>query len=175
MQYTSRGHKMLAATGVGVLYINRDISRKMPPAFYGGGIVANVSKNKTIYRSDNQLFEPGTQNISGILSLGEAINYINNIGIDNIRAQDEYLLSYLLQELEILNIKYNNIIKLYTAENIHNNVGTVSLVINNIHSHDVSEILANRHICVRAGHHCAELFMKKCNEISMFKNKFIFL
>lgn len=161
------GHKMLGPTGVGVLYIDRNISRKMPPANYGGGIVSSVNKNKTIYRSDQQLFEPGTQNISGIIGLAEAINYLNKISIKKIKEQNEYLLAYLFIKIKELNKNYNNIIKLYTTENIEKNVGTVSFTIQNIHAHDIAEILANNHICIRAGHHCAEPFMKKCNEISM--------
>ena len=161
------GHKMLGPTGIGVLYINRNISRKLSPANYGGGMVSSVNKYKTIYRSDQQLFEAGTQNISGIIGLVQAIKYIDRIGQDRIKEQIEYLLGYLFVKLDNFNKEYKDIIKIYGHRDIKNNAGVISFVINGIHSHDVAEILSKRDICIRAGHHCAEVFMKKCNEISM--------
>lgn len=161
------GHKMLGPTGVGVLYINRNISRKLLPANYGGGMVSSVNKYKTIYRSDQQLFEAGTQNISGIIGLVQAIKYIKNIGQDRIRQQIEYLLGYLFVRLDTFNKEHKDIIKIYGYRDINRNAGIVSFVIEGIHSHDVAEILSKKDICIRAGHHCAEVFMNKCDEISM--------
>lgn len=171
-------HKMCGPTGVGVLYIKRELSRQMYPSFFGGGMVWEVSANDSNYRSDIKRFEGGTANIAGVIGLGAAVDYIDRMGIENIENYIKDLTSYAIQKMENLNSvnKYENkndlyniknglksdiqFIKLYTEKNLSRNAGIISFNIKDIHSHDVAQILADNHIAVRAGHHCAQPLMK---------------
>lgn len=170
------GHKMCGPTGIGVLYIKRDISRMMKPVIYGGGMVWKVEEAQASYRSDIEVYEAGTANIAGVIGLGAAIKYIENVGIKNIENEIERLHAYALHRLEALPY-----IKLYSSDSA-SNVGIISFVmlkksfdrqalINNldniIHAHDIAQILSDNNIAVRAGHHCAQLYMKHIGESSL--------
>lgn len=99
-------HKMFGPNGVGVLYIKRELSRKFKPVYFGGGMVWEVTKDKTNYRSDIEAFEAGTPNIPGIIASSESVKYINKIGIDNIYKHNQNLIKYTISKLEDLNRKY---------------------------------------------------------------------
>lgn len=165
-------HKMFGPTGVGVLYMKRSFSRQLKPVSFGGGMVWEVEKNKTSYRSDIEAFEAGTPNISGIIATSEAVKYISRKNIKSIHLHNKILLDYALNKFKDFNIKHNNIINIYTEYDINKNVGTISFSINNIHSHDVAQILADNNIAVRSGHHCAKIMMDKCEEQSMVRISF---
>lgn len=157
-------HKMCGPTGVGLLYIKRDISRMMKPIIYGGGMVHTVEPDMASYRSDIAAFEAGTANIAGVIGLGKSIEYIQSIGLKNIHNHIIDLHMYAYEKMK--SIPY---LKLYTSKS-ETNIGIISFEFLKptnksdlkkiIHTHDVAHVLADNNVAVRAGHHCAHLYMK---------------
>ena len=145
------GHKMCGPTGVGVLYLKNEYVEKFNPSFFGGGIVDKVTKEKTEFVSDVRKFEPGTPNISGVIGLGEAVSYLQNIGLIEIQKHSAELVKYAIQCL-----KAEDWIDVYTQEGNMKNIGTVAFAIKGVHPHDVVEILNRFNVAARAGHHCAQ-------------------
>ena len=147
---TFSAHKMLGPTGVGVLYGKYEYLNQMLPINYGGGMNSIFESDKTLeYKELPLRLEAGTMNISGILGFRKAIEYIENIGIDNITRHEHELKKYLVSELE----KIDNV----TIYNKNTNSGIVLFNINNIFAEDTSHYLNHYGICVRAGNHCAKM------------------
>ncbi|MDP3987829.1 MAG: cysteine desulfurase [Candidatus Levybacteria bacterium] len=144
------GHKMLAATGIGVLFGKKEILEKMEPFMFGGGMVKSVDVKETEFADLPYKFEAGTPDISGIISLGVAIDYLEKVGLDNIQKHEQYLAWYCLEKME--KIKG---LTIYGRSNSENKIGVIAFNIKGIHAHDVAQILGDMGICVRAGHHCA--------------------
>ena len=165
------GHKMCGPTGVGVLYIKRDLSRRLSPVIFGGGMVWKVDQTDAQYRSDVQVFEAGTSNIAGVIGLGASMKYLESIGLKNIKHSIEELHRYAIEKLESMPF-----IKIYSSDSEHN-VGIISFVfyksvthkdaVNIIHPHDVAQILSDKGIAVRSGHHCAQIYMKYIDETAL--------
>lgn len=149
------GHKIFGPYGIGVLYGKENILNKIEPFIYGGGMIKEVSLHNSEWDDVPLKFEGGTQNISGAIGLGKAIDYVNKIGIGKIEEHDKELTYYLIKKLS----KLKNI-KIYNPDEI---IGIVSFNINNIHPHDIAELLDKDGICARAGHHCCMPLMKKLN------------
>ncbi|MDD2591948.1 MAG: cysteine desulfurase [Erysipelotrichaceae bacterium] len=148
--YAFSGHKMLAPTGVGVLYGKRCWLDKMLPLFYGGGSNARFDKQGNItLKNTPEKFEAGTPSIEGVLGLSAAIDYLRDIGMDNVLMHEEELSKYLLTKLHELNnvIIYNPSVK----------SGIIALNVKNIFSQDVAAYLDHHHIAVRSGNHCAKI------------------
>lgn len=150
------GHKMLGPTGVGVLYGRRELLEKMEPGVWGGGIVSEVSKEGASWTKSPNRFEPGTPNISGVIGLAEAVRYLKNIGLEKIKEHTEKLVFLALKELETLPG-----VRIFAEKDPKKNIGIISFVLDDVHPHDVSEILGRHGIAVRGGHHCAEPLMKE--------------
>lgn len=144
------GHKMLAPTGIGVLYAKEKYLELMKPISYGGGMNSRFESNKEVeYKELPLRLEAGTQNIAGVLGLQAAIKYIEEIGIDKIHEHEMELKNYLLTKLkEIDNIE------IYNQES---DSGIIVFNIKNIFSEDTSRYLNHYHICVRAGNHCTKM------------------
>lgn len=144
------GHKMLAPTGVGVLWVKKEVLLKLNPSTFGGHMVACMENNKALWAEIPERFEAGTKNIAGVIGLGAAIDYIEAIGVANIHAHVQELAAYCIARLgEIPGV-------LVVAEqDVTKNVGIVSFSAVWAHPHDIAEILARDHVAVRAGHHCA--------------------
>lgn len=140
------GHKMLASTGVGVLYGKKEILEKMPPFLFGGDMIREVGLKNTTYADLPNKFEAGTLQIAEIISLGAAIDYLGRIGFDKIQKHEQILMEYCIDELG----KIKNL-QIYGPEQ---RVGLVSFTIDKIHAHDIAQVLADDNICVRSGHHC---------------------
>lgn len=144
------GHKMLAPTGVGVLWVKKAHLKKLPPSIFGGHMIDHKENGKSAWADIPSRFEAGTKNISGVLGLGAAIDYINATGIEKITDHVSDLVLYATTRLlEIPGIK------VISEKDPAKNVGIVSFVCEFAHPHDVAEILARDHVAVRAGHHCA--------------------
>lgn len=159
-------HKAFGPTGVGVLFLKREISRNMTPSILGGGIVSHVEKDSYSLRSDIKVFEAGTRNIAGVIGTGEAIKFLEE-NRNNILIHNQKLVKYFLYKLNELCSENNSLnIKIYGGEN-ENNIGIISfqVFVNEIeiHPHDMAEIFARFNISVRAGHHCAEPLMSYFN------------
>jgi cysteine desulfurase/selenocysteine lyase len=148
--YIISGHKMLGPTGVGILYIKKEIQEEVDPIKFGGGMVKEVSFTDSTFKNSCEKFEGGTPNIAGVIGMSEAINYLRNIGMDNIRNHEIELLKYFFE-------KANSFagIEIYGTENISERTGLVSFNLIGIHPHDVASVLSSEGIAVRSGHHCA--------------------
>lgn len=163
--YVFSGHKIYGPTGIGILYVKQSILNNMIPWQVGGGIVDQVELSDTMkitYTKIPWMFEPGTPNISGIIGLGKAIQYIQNIGINNITHYEKQLTKYLLTQLKNINQ-----IIIYGPKEINKRVGIISFNIPNIHSYDIANLLDNYDINIRTGHLCAIPLMKFYNVSSM--------
>ena len=147
--YAFSGHKMYADTGVGVLYAKKELLEKMRPFKYGGGMNDTYTIEEYSLKQVPYKFDAGTVNISGILSLKAAVEYINNIGIDNITNYISNLSNFLYKNLK--NVKN---IKIYN-DNFH--TGIMIFNIDKVFSQDLSVFLNKYNICVRSGNHCSKL------------------
>ena len=143
------GHKMMGPNGIGILYGRKELLEKMQPFNFGGGMVETVDFNSATWTKVPEKFEAGTQNIAGAIGLAEATNYIKKIGLENIAEWEDYLLKYALKRLsEVKDITIYN-------KSPKDRTSIISFNIKGIHPHDVSELLNEKKIAIRAGHMCA--------------------
>ncbi|MFY7937246.1 MAG: aminotransferase class V-fold PLP-dependent enzyme [Flavobacterium sp.] len=152
--YVTSAHKMCGPTGVGMLYGKEEWLRKLPPYKGGGEMIATVTFEKTTYADLPHKFEAGTPNICGGIAFGAAIDYMNEIGFDNIAKHEHELLLYgtkKLQEIEGLTI--------YGPTDLTKKASVISFNIENIHPYDMGTIIDKLGIAVRTGHHCAQPIM----------------
>ena len=149
------GHKMLAPLGIGVLYGKEELLNKMPPFLMGGDMIEYVYEQNTTFAPLPNKFEAGTQNVEGVVGLGAAIDYINQVGYNTIQEIEESVVNYALDELSKLEF-----IDLYTTKNRQNHSAVISFNIRGIHPHDVASILDSCGVCVRSGNHCAQPLMR---------------
>lgn len=149
------GHKMLAPLGIGVLYGKREILNKMTPFLMGGDMIEYVYEQETTFSPLPNKFEAGTQNVEGVIGLGAAIDYIENLGYDKIQEIEHEVISYARQELSKLDY-----LTLYTTPNKENHSSVISFNIKGVHPHDVASILDSEGVCVRSGNHCAQPLMR---------------
>lgn len=150
------GHKMLAPLGIGILYGKKEILNKMPPFLMGGDMIEYVHEQETTFAPLPNKFEAGTQNVEGVIGLGAAIDYIDEIGYDNIQKREKELLSYAREQLSKLDY-----LELYLTPNEENHAGgVISFNIKGVHPHDVASILDSEGVCVRSGNHCAQPLMR---------------
>lgn len=149
------GHKMLAPLGIGVLYGKKEILNKMKPFLMGGDMIEYVYEQETTFAPLPNKFEAGTQNIEGVIGLGAAIDYIQEIGYDKIQNMEKDVVSYARQKLLKLDF-----LKLYLTPNTENHSSVISFNINGVHPHDVASILDSVGVCVRSGNHCAQPLMR---------------
>ena len=149
------GHKMLAPLGIGVLYGKKELLNKMDPFLMGGDMIEYVYEQNTTYASLPNKFEAGTQNVEGVIGLGAAIDYIQNIGYDEIHKIEKEVVSYARKELQKLDY-----LTLYMTPNEGNHESVISFNIKGVHPHDVASILDSEGICIRSGNHCAQPLMR---------------
>lgn len=145
------GHKLLAPMGLGVLYGKEELLEKMPPFLSGGEMIDSVTRTSAVYAELPHKFEAGTVNAAGAAGLKAAIDYIEKVGFDYIGEREIALTSRAIEKMK--KIPHVNIIG---SENADEHTGIVTFTIDNVHPHDISEILAADGIAVRAGHHCAQ-------------------
>jgi cysteine desulfurase/selenocysteine lyase len=148
------GHKMLGPTGVGVLYGKPELLEEMPPFLGGGEMIKTVSLNDSTWNDIPWKFEAGTPNIAQAIGLGSAIDYINEIGLDKIHEHEQDILTYALEKMQKIPE-----VNIYGSADERGAV--ISFNLKNIHPHDLSQLLDNDGIAIRAGHHCAQPIMKK--------------
>jgi len=146
--YVFSGHKLFGPTGVGVLYGKEALLEEMPPYQGGGDMIKMVTMMETQYNDLPYKFEAGTPNIAGVIGLGAAIDYVNEIGLENISTYENELLDYANQQAsEITGLKF-----IGTARQ---KASILSFTLDGIHPHDVGTILNSEGIAIRTGHHCA--------------------
>ena len=150
--YVVSAHKLCGPTGVGFLYGKSELLEELPPYQGGGEMISSVTFDKTEYADLPHKFEAGTPNISGVIGFGAAIDYMNNIGFDNIEAHEQELLKYATDRL-------NKIpgIKIYGDQ--VNKISVISFNLSNHHPSDIGSILDQFGIAVRTGQHCTQPIM----------------
>ena len=146
------GHKMMGPTGIGGLYVKMDTLETMEPFMTGGEMVLEVTYEKASWADLPMKFEAGTPNIADAVALGAAVDYLENLGMDNVHQYEQELTSYALEkfsEVEALGID------LFGPRDTNNRGGILSFTTAEVHPHDLGTILDRMGIAVRTGHHCA--------------------
>ena len=146
------GHKMLGPTGIGALYGKRDLLDSMQPLFGGGDMIRTVGFQDYTPNDLPWKFEAGTPNIEGGIGLGVAIDYLNGIGMENVRSHERRITKYALEKLNSIEA-----VKVFgpSTDNLDARAGVVSFAIDKVHPHDVASIFDSEGVAIRAGHHCA--------------------
>jgi len=156
--YAFSAHKMLGPTGVGVLWAKKEILEKMTPYQGGGDMIREVHKYETTWNDLPYKFEAGTPNIADVIGFKTAIEYLQKIGMENIRNHELELTKYALEQME----KVPGI-TLYGSKEPEKRGGVVSFNFNDVHPHDVGTIIDKDGVAIRSGHHCAQVLMEKLN------------
>ena len=163
------GHKLYGPMGIGVLYGRRELLEEMPPFLTGGEMIESVSRTSAVYAELPHKFEAGTVNAAGAVGLKAAIDYVNGIGFEEIHGRELEVSEYAFEKMK--EIAHINILGSEKAEE-HN--GILTFTVDNVHPHDVSEILAADGIAVRAGHHCAQPLLEYLGYRSTVRASFAF-
>jgi len=150
--YAFSGHKMCAPTGIGVLYGKKEHLNDMEPVEFGGEMIDFVELYDSTWKELPWKFEGGTPIIAGAVGLGAAIDFLTDIGMDNILKHEESLVQYGLEQLDAIDE-----LKIFGPKE---RAGLITFNLGNIHAHDVSTVLDTEGIAIRAGHHCAQPLMK---------------
>ncbi len=151
------GHKMLGPTGIGFLYGKKALLESMEPFLFGGDMISTVTKEKSTWNELPWKYEAGTPNIAGGIGLGHAIDYLENIGLEQIEEYESELLDYTLN-----NLKELPWLEIYTPLE-GQRVGVVSFNVKGVHPHDAAGVMDEDGIAVRSGHHCTQPLMNRLN------------
>ena len=150
------GHKMLGPTGIGVLYARAEILDALEPLYGGGGMINEVTVDHSTWASSPERFEAGTPNIAGAIALGVAIDYLNALGMDSVRQHEIELTRYALDALERVGD-----VRIFGPKDLAARGGVVSFYCADVHPHDVSTIVDEDGVAIRAGHHCCQPLMRR--------------
>ena len=150
------GHKMLAPTGVGILWVRKSVLQTMSPFHGGGDMIREVHKYETTWNELPYKFEAGTPNIADVIGFGAAIDYLTKIGMDNVRQHEIELTKYAME-------KFSKIpgLQVYGTKDISKRGGVISFNFADVHPHDVADIIDKEGISLRSGHHCAQVLMER--------------
>jgi cysteine desulfurase/selenocysteine lyase len=154
--YGWTGHKAYGPTGIGVLHGRADLLADMPPFLTGGHMIASVSVEETRWAQSPAKFEAGTSNIAEAIGLGAAVDFLQAIGMEQVRDHERDLVGYALERLAAVPG-----IALHGPSDPSERGALVSFALDGIHPHDTAEILGRQGVCVRAGHHCAQPLMRR--------------
>lgn len=147
------GHKMLAPTGIGVLYGKAQHLNELKPFLLGGGMISKVTRTETLWNEIPWKFEAGTPNISGAIGLKTAIQYLEEIGMNKILEHEIELAEYCIEKLQEIPE-----VTIYHPDS--SRIGVVSFNIKTIHPHDATQVMDKEGVAVRGGHHCAMPLMQ---------------
>ena len=167
--YAFSGHKMCGPTGIGVLWAKRELLDAMPPFQGGGEMIRVVEREGSTWADLPHKFEAGTPDIAGAVGLGAAVDYLSAIGMDAIAAHEKELLGYALQRLAEVPT-----FQLMGPLDLAQRSGVISFTMGDAHPHDVATILDSEGIAIRAGHHCAQLVMKRYGLAATTRASFYF-
>jgi len=151
------GHKLLGPMGIGVLWGRRELLDAMPPFLGGGEMILNVTKEGFTTTDVPWKFEAGTPMVAEAVGLGAAIDYLRELGMEEVRAHETRLTSYALRTLTE---RYPDTLKIHGPSEPAERGGVLSFEFGDVHPHDVAQVLDEAGVCVRAGHHCAKPLMR---------------
>ncbi len=154
--YAISAHKVYGPTGVGILYGKKKWLEKLPPYIGGGGMINEVNKDKITYASVPEKYEAGTMPTAEVIAFNESIKFMESIGIQNIIKHEKELTNYALEKLKKIN-------SVKIIGNPKNKAGVISFVIKGIHPHDISTIVDEEGVAIRAGHHCCQILHNRLN------------
>ena len=154
--YAISAHKVYGPTGVGILYAKKKWLEKLPPYIGGGGMINEVNKDNISYASVPEKYEAGTMPTAEVIAFNESIKFIESIGIQNIIKHEKELTNYALEKLKKIN-------SVKIIGNPINKAGVISFVIKGIHPHDISTIVDEEGVAIRAGHHCCQILHNRLN------------
>ena len=154
--YAWTGHKAYGPTGIGVLHGRSELLEAMPPWLGGGHMIKRVGRDESTYLEPPARFEAGTSNIAEAIGLGAAVDFLGEIGMDEVRAHGREIAAYALERVgELADVT------VYGPADVEQRGGALAFNIDGAHPHDVSEILGREGVCIRAGHHCAQPLMRR--------------
>ena len=162
---TFSGHKMLGPTGIGVLWGSLKKLESLPPFLSGGEMIETVTLENATWNEVPYMFEAGTPNYVQAIGLGTAVEYLSNIGMENVQAHEKKLTAYAIEKLK-------TIPELYIHGSPSSRGGVISFNLNKIHPQDLSQFLNEDNICIRVGHHCAQPLLKTLGETSTARISF---
>jgi len=151
-------HKMLGPTGIGVLWGREELLAELPPFLGGGEMILDVRKDGFTPNDIPWRFEAGTPPITEAVGLGAAVHYLRGVGMEAVRAHEQALTAYALEELSG---RFGDDIRIFGPPGAADRGGVISFAFGDVHPHDVSQILDQYGVCVRAGHHCAKPLMRR--------------
>jgi cysteine desulfurase / selenocysteine lyase len=151
---TVSGHKMLGPTASGGLYGRPELLEAMDPFLGGGEMIMEVHRDRSTYKAPPHRFEAGTMNIAEEIGLGAAIDYLESLGMDAVREHEKELTSYAIERLQEAGAVVHG------PKDVDLRGGAVSFWFKDIHPHDLAQVLDQEGVCVRAGHHCAQILMR---------------
>ena len=152
--YAISCHKVYGPTGVGVLYAKKKWLEELPPYVGGGGMISEVNKNTITYAPLPEKYEAGTMPTAEVVAFSQSIKFMNSIGIDNIVNHEKEITNYALDKMKKINAV--NIVG-----NPKNKAGVISFTIKGVHPHDISTIVDEEGVAIRAGHHCCQILHQK--------------
>jgi len=165
------GHKMLGPTGIGALFIKKELLDKVPPYQFGGGMVFEVDFDKASWLHTHRKFEAGTQPIAQAIGMGAAVDYLEkNVNFEDLKTHEAQLCKKTIDGLSSI----KGVTVLGPIDQLKAKGHLVSFVVDGIHSHDVAAYLSNFGICTRAGHNCAQPFAKKIGVDAAVRVSFYF-
>lgn len=153
--YGLTGHKMLGPTGVGVLYARKELLEEMGPFLAGGEMIRKVTLDGATWNDLPWKFEAGTPNIADVIAFGSAIDYLEALGMENVRRHEIEVITYALERLRAMED-----VTLYGPEDPDRRAGVASFNFGDLHPHDVGTILDRHGVAIRAGHHCTQPLMR---------------
>jgi len=154
--YAISCHKVYGPTGVGVLYAKRKWLEQLPPFIGGGGMINEVEKDRITYAPIPEKYEAGTMPTAEVVAFNESIKFMNSIGFDNLIKHEKEVTNYALDKLKTIN-------SVSIVGNPKNKAGVISFTIKGIHPHDISTIVDEEGVAIRAGHHCCQILHKRLN------------
>lgn len=167
--YAFSGHKMCGPTGIGILYGKRKWLEQMEPVEFGGEMIDFVNLYDSTWKELPWKFEAGTPNIAGGIGLGAAVDYLTEIGMDEIHAYEQSLVDYVMPKLKAIEG-----VTVYGPQDPKDHTGVIAFNIEGLHPHDVATALDMEGVAVRAGHHCAQPLLKYLNVPATARASFYF-
>jgi cysteine desulfurase/selenocysteine lyase len=160
-------HKMLGPTGVGVLYGKRDVLDAMDPFLGGGEMIMKVTYEESTYKTGAQKYEAGTPNIADVIAFGAAVDYLEDLGMENVRAHEIDITQYTIDALSAVEG-----VTVYGPKDARDKGGAVTFNYGDLHPHDLSQVLDQQGIAIRAGHHCAQPLMRRLGCVATARASF---